>query len=225
MSAVILATALQSAAQPAAKEQSTQKPGDADFSALPKVEDMGGSLRLTFAVTKYTDVTVEVVDAAGKRVRALASGKLGPNPPAPLQTNSLKQTLTWDKKTETGQPAPAGCRMRVGLGLTANLDRIYDANGPGGIDSYVLGATTDDQGNVYVLSGSEAPRLTAFSRDNNICVYSSPILPIGRRRSSRVSAERRWPAASTCRWSTWTWYQRASTSPGCPRCTPRPVKA
>jgi DNA-binding beta-propeller fold protein YncE len=164
--AVSQAAALQSAEQLAAQVQSEQKPGECDFSAVPKAEDMGDSVRLTFSVTKYTDVTVEVVDAAGKRIRALAAGTLGPNPPAPLQANSLKQTLTWDKKTDRGQPAPAGWHLRVGLGLAADFDRIYDANGPGYIDEYVLGATTDDQGNVYVLSGAQEPRLTAFTRDN-----------------------------------------------------------
>src|SRR2546423_612253 len=92
--AVSQAAALRSAEQPVAQVQVAEKPGEADFSAVPKVEDLGGSLRLTFGVTKYTDVTVEVVDAAGKRIRALAAGKLGANPPAPLQANSLKQTLT-----------------------------------------------------------------------------------------------------------------------------------
>jgi hypothetical protein len=154
------ATALRSADQPAAQV------GEADFSAVPQVKDLGDSLRLTFGVTKYTDVTVEVVDAAGKRIRALAAGKLGPNPPAPFQANSLNQTLTWNKKTDAGQPAPPGCHLRVGLGLTASFDRIYDANGLGYINEYVLGATTDDQGNVYVLSGNDEPRLTAFTRDN-----------------------------------------------------------
>jgi len=54
------------------------------FSAGPEVSDLGDSLRLTFGVTEYTDVTVEVLDSAGKRIRALAAGKLGPNPPAHL---------------------------------------------------------------------------------------------------------------------------------------------
>src|SRR6516162_3730275 len=76
-----------------------------DFSSTPQVSDFGDRLRLSFAVTEYSDVTVEVLDSAGKRIRALAAGKLGPNAPAPFQANSLSQTLFWDKKTDSGQAA------------------------------------------------------------------------------------------------------------------------
>ena len=137
-----------------------------EFIPVPKVTDLGDSVRLTFGVTKVTDVTVEIMDAAGKRLCALAAGKLGPGAPPPFQANSLIQTLTWNKKTDTGQPAPPGSKVRVGLGLTANFERIYDANSLGCINEYVQGATTDDQGNVYVLSGTDEPRLAAFTRDN-----------------------------------------------------------
>ncbi len=99
------------------------------FNGTPQITDNGNSVTISFSVTEYTDVTVEAVDAAGKRIAAIAGGKLGPNPPAPLTANSLTQTLTWNKQTDAGQPAAAGWRVRVGLGMTANFDRVYGWDG------------------------------------------------------------------------------------------------
>lgn len=152
------------------------------FSAVPKVTDLGDSLRLTFGVTEYTDVAVEVLDQAGKTIRHLAAGKLGKNPPAPLQANSLTQTLTWDKKTDAGQPAPAGYRLRVGLGLTASFDRFYGGEVKGDLNSggggwRIKGVAVDKDGNVFVLVGdgwNMGSALVAHTRDNQ---YLRTLIP------------------------------------------------
>jgi hypothetical protein len=151
-----------------------------DFNPAPKVLDAGDSLSLTFGVTEYTDVTVEVLDPGGKCIRHLAAGKLGENPPAPFQANSLKQTLTWDKKTDAGQAAPAGCKVRVGPGMTASFDRFYGGEGRGdmtGVDMRVNGAAADDKGNVYLLlkdGWSMGSATLAYTQDNH---YLRTLMP------------------------------------------------
>jgi hypothetical protein len=151
-----------------------------DFIGVPEVSDTGGTLRLTFVVAQYTDVTVEVLDSAGKCIRHLAAGRLGPNPPPPFQANSLRQTLTWGKKTDAGRPAPAGCKVRVGLGMIASFDRFYGGEGRGdmtGVDMRVNGAAADDKGNVYLLlkdGWSMGSAMLAYTRDNH---YLRTLMP------------------------------------------------
>jgi hypothetical protein len=82
-------------------------------------------------------------------VRHLASGVLGANAPWPFKQDSLSQKLEWDGQTDTRKPAPAGCKVKVGLGLQAKFERnIWDPN-------YVLGPVvlgTGKDGEMYVGS-------------------------------------------------------------------------
>lgn len=94
-----------------------------EFSEKPKVVKQDKGYVISFASKAKCDATVAVVDKAGRVVRHLASGVLGDNAPAPFQKRSLSQKLVWDGKTDDGKPAPAGCKVKVGLGLKFTAER------------------------------------------------------------------------------------------------------
>ena len=96
---------------------------------------------------------VAIEDAKGKVVRHLVAGMLGKNPPAPLQPNSLAQTLTWDGKDDFGKALP-------GQYLKEKIPTRNEGNPPQaeGLDSAAIGPLpasnggirVDLQGNSYV---------------------------------------------------------------------------
>ncbi|MBK9777433.1 MAG: hypothetical protein IPP62_13950 [bacterium] len=62
---------------------------------------------LTCEMSARADVTLEIVDAAGRRVRRLWTGSLGPG----------SHRFHWDGRSADGRPAPAGVYVaRLGLG-------------------------------------------------------------------------------------------------------------
>ncbi len=134
----------------------------ASFASKPQVKKKGGGFEISFAVGSRTDVAVEII-RNGKVVRHLAAGVLGQKPPAPLRPG-LKQTLTWDGRDDAGRPvAPAGCTVRVGLGLKPKFDRVLGWKGEaiGSSENHntgVVGMAVDENGHCYALqSGSKKP--------------------------------------------------------------------
>ena len=99
-----------------------------EFAEKPAVEKKGGKYVITFASKGACDATIAIVDQQGKIVRHLASGVLGKNAPWPFQQDSLSQKLKWDGLTDDEKIAPAGCKLRVSLGLKAAFDKsiAYD---------------------------------------------------------------------------------------------------
>jgi hypothetical protein len=92
-----------------------------EFTEKPKVTKEGEKWVITFASKAKCDATVSVLGPDGKVVCHLASGVLGKNAPYPFQQNSLAQKIEWDGKNDQGKPAPAGCKVRVALGLKASF--------------------------------------------------------------------------------------------------------
>jgi hypothetical protein len=90
-----------------------------EFTEKPRLSAEKGKLKIRFAVKGFCDATVAVLDKDSAVIRHLASGVLGRNAPLPFSANSLAQTVEWDGLDDLGRPAPAGCRVRVGLGLKA----------------------------------------------------------------------------------------------------------
>jgi hypothetical protein len=120
------------------------------FTHTPTCTRAGEQVRIEFAVDRATDVAVTVEDAAGKVVRHLAAGVLGPAAPEPLKPDSLKQALTWDGKDDDGKPVAGGpLRVRVAAGMTPRLDGflLYDPDATPAIRSLAVGP----KGNVYVF--------------------------------------------------------------------------
>ncbi len=80
---------------------------------------------ITFASKGRCDVTVVVLNAAGRIIRHLGSGVLGPNAPRPFQKNALAQTIVWDGKNDQGHyvQEPNAHKVRVSLGLKPQFER------------------------------------------------------------------------------------------------------
>jgi NHL repeat len=95
------------------------------FTAGPKAISEKDSVKIEFAVNRDTDVAVEILDEKGNTVRHLVAGVLGENAPEPLEKDSLKQSLLWDRKDDLGRPVPAGAySVRIGLGLAPLLKKL-----------------------------------------------------------------------------------------------------
>jgi len=104
-----------------------------EFTEKPKVGRDGdpstGSGRdkvtITFASKAFCDATVAIEDAAGKILRHLASGVLGPNAPEPFQKDSLSQAVVWDDKNDKGEYVDDknSVTVRVSLGLRPRFER------------------------------------------------------------------------------------------------------
>ncbi|MFO7897692.1 MAG: hypothetical protein R6V58_01375, partial [Planctomycetota bacterium] len=141
------------------------------FAEPPTAVKRGKTVAIGFAAHRPTDVAVTVVDAEGEVVRHLAAGKIGggAKPPAPLKPG-LRQELVWDGTNDDGKPAGGGpFKVRVGLGLTAGLDRVIGWSGQrlGGVSGFAVGP----DGTFYLIAADSlyAHRITwvigAFSRE------------------------------------------------------------
>jgi hypothetical protein len=106
-----------------------RKTAGAKFVEQPAVSRDGVNFKITFEASPATDAEVAVVDGAGKVLRHLAAGLLGPNAPEPFKKGSLAQELIWDGKDDLGRPVLAeggksqGAKVRVRLGSRARLDK------------------------------------------------------------------------------------------------------
>lgn len=145
------------------------KKKQAGFSRGPKVSRQGNSAVIEFSTDTNTDVTVAVTGPDGKTVRHLAAGVLGENPPKPLQPGTLSQKLVWDGKDDDGKPVDMGkCKIRVGLGLSAEFERVI---GWRPSIPRINSLAVDEKGDLYVFSGGVAVD-HGHGPGNSIRVYS-----------------------------------------------------
>jgi hypothetical protein len=96
-----------------------------EFAAKPQITRNGDQVTIAFETRGLCDVTVAVEDSAGRIVRHLASGVLGPNAPEPLQKNTKKQAVVWDGKDDQGtyRDDKDTLTVRVSLGLKPQFER------------------------------------------------------------------------------------------------------
>ncbi len=132
-----------------------------EFAKKPEVTKKGDSWAITFQAKGACDATVSVVDKAGKVIRHLASGVLGKNAPSPFTQGSLSQSLEWDGKDDDGKPAPAGCTVRVSLGLDARFDKLETWALLSGIKPLAVGA----EGEIYAASAGLTGAIHVFGKD------------------------------------------------------------
>ena len=119
------------------------------FTSKPTVSRAGDKVRIDFAVDRQTDVAVFIENTDGEIVRHLVAGVLGRNPPAPLEPNSLSQSIDWDGKADYGKPAAGGpFKVRVALGLGAKYDKLLSSRPMNLAGSLRLGVGPD--GLLYV---------------------------------------------------------------------------
>ena len=133
------------------------------FRTPPTATREGDKVIVSFEVARKTDVEVSVLSEAGTVVRHLAAGVLGGErpPPPPLEPGPA-QRLVWDGRDDAGEPASGGpFRLRVGTGMHARLGGIL--GDPAALQGKVYGLSTDDDGNVYVASGSVYDATPVFS--------------------------------------------------------------
>ncbi len=124
----------------------------AAFADRPDVSIKGESAAISFGVKAPVDVTVHILDSQNRVIRHLACGKLGKNAPAPLQSDTLTQTLQWDMKDDMGENVPKGTyTVRVGLGMDVVFDRVLEWN-PYSL-SGIQGIATGPDGTLYVITG------------------------------------------------------------------------
>ncbi len=144
------------------------------FESKPEVKLSGSSAQIGFEVNTFTDVAVWIEDAKGERIRHLAAGMLGGNPPAPLKKDSLKQSLVWDYLDDFGKKAPAGqYKVKVGVGSKAVLDKEIGRNEtPKGINGLAVGP----DGSIYTIGGirDEWTDIMKFDRNGK---FLSMLLP------------------------------------------------
>ncbi|HLX63653.1 MAG TPA: hypothetical protein VKX17_20450 [Planctomycetota bacterium] len=97
-----------------------------EFTQKPVIVRHGDRVEISFASKSFCDATVAIENAAGKIVRHLASGVLGANAPAPLQKDSLAQTLIWDGKDDQDRyiDDKDSITVRVSLGLRPQFERV-----------------------------------------------------------------------------------------------------
>jgi len=93
---------------------------EVSFAEKPAFRKAGDGYEITFAASAPTDATVSILGPDGKIVCHYAAGMLGEKAQPPFG-KGLRQKLAWDGKTDLGAPAPAGCKVRVSLGLKAEF--------------------------------------------------------------------------------------------------------
>jgi sugar lactone lactonase YvrE len=147
-----------------------------EFAEQPAVKKEGDDKYvITFASKGRCDATVAIVNPDGRIVRHLAGGVLGDNAPEPFQRGTLNQRIKWDGKDDAGKPAPAGCRVRLSLGLTARYGLAINQSPY--IFQHISALACDAHGNLYVAE-PPAPRMPVnvrvFSRDGEYLRTVSP---------------------------------------------------
>lgn len=125
------------------------------FTKKPVAKKKGDLIIIDFSVNNYTDVAVYIEDTKGKILRHLVAGKLGEKAPLPLQKNSLKQSIEWDRKDDIGRILPEGkYQIRVGLGLQVKYAGMMFSKqkGPNNLTGGVIGLSCGKDGRVYVIN-------------------------------------------------------------------------
>lgn len=148
-----------------------------EFARKPTFRKLGKDrYEVSFASKGRCDAAVAIEDEAGKTIRHLVYGVLGPNAPEPFMKNSLEQTVIWDGKDDAGRyvERPERTQARVSLGLRATLDKVLGWHPKNvGSDRRVSAIAADPDG-VYVLTAGERPQLQAYGHDG---AYRRTLIP------------------------------------------------
>lgn len=161
------------------------------FKSYPSIATLPIGVRITFEVAQPTDVEMSVLDAKDKVVRHLAAGVLGGElaPPEPLQ-KSMRQSIQWDGRDDSGQTAIGGpFTVRLRMGLQSRLGGVIGS--AGALSGKVYGLATDENGNLYVGSGavySSAPVFSIKVFDSS-GKYLRTILPMPAHLTAKQAAE------------------------------------
>ncbi len=146
-----------------------------EFTQKPSVTRQGDRIEIAFASKGFCDATVAIETSAGKIIRHLASGVLGPNAPQPFQKNTLEQKIVWDSKDDQGNYVDDknDILVRVALGLKPEFERVlyYSPKKRIGEAAPLIQAAPDG---VYVFDTRGLDHLRAFDHDGN---YQRTVYP------------------------------------------------
>ncbi len=156
--------------KPAAREEVFE------FARKPEFRKIGRDrYEITFASKGKCDVAVAIEDGAGKVVRHLVAGVLGPNAPEPLRPDSLEQTLSWDGKDDFRRyvEEPEKCIARVSLGLKPLFDGVIGWH-PKDVIGDITGLAAGPEGVVVVTGGGYWQSVRLFGHDGK---YIRTLMP------------------------------------------------
>jgi len=167
-----------------------------EFEAAPALRRSGDQVSISFTTKSLCDVTVAIESPDGRILRHVAAGVLGPNAPEPFTKDSRTQTIVWDGKDERGKyiENASQCRVRVALGLRAQLERELLSDPKRRIGAG-LGVGIDPSGNlpvpllaacpegVLVGEGHGVDHLRLFDHDGN---YKRTIYPFPANKVDKV---------------------------------------
>jgi hypothetical protein len=96
-----------------------------EFASPPTISGEGDHIAVAFETKAPCDATIAIENEAGRIVRHLVSGVLGPNAPAPFEKGTLKQKVLWDGKDDQGNyiENKDALHIRVSLGMTPRFER------------------------------------------------------------------------------------------------------
>lgn len=155
-----------------------------EFAAKPNVTVEGDQVRIEFETKGFCDCTVAIENAAGRIVRHLACGVLGPNAPAPFQKNSRKQVIVWDGKDDQERyiDEKAALTVRVSLGLKPRFERNLLWSPHRRISNIAPLLSPAPEG-VYVFEGLGVDHLRLFDHEGN---YLRTVYPFPREKLPEV---------------------------------------
>ena len=147
-----------------------------EFTKAPIVNVVSNNeVSVEFEVKDFCDVTIVIEDASGNIVRNLVSGVLGKNAPEPLQKDSLKQKIIWDKKNDLGKYIDniEDFNLRVSLGLKPIFERtlFWSPYKRIGNNPPIFAASPEG---VFVFEGHGTDSLRKYNHDG---VYEKTIYP------------------------------------------------
>jgi hypothetical protein len=144
----------------------------------PSCRRDGDVWHIGFSVDRMDDVVVRAVDESGAVLHTIACGVLGPNAPAPLQAESLQQTIVWDGTDAKGQLIADVAAIEVGVGLAPRFDRFL-GHEPSQLSPYLSCLTVDQEGRVYVGLHTHRydPSLLRFDREGRYLDMAYPSDP------------------------------------------------
>jgi hypothetical protein len=161
------------------------------FEKTPAVTRHGDKVTIAFATKGFCDATVAVEDGAGKILRHLASGVLGPKAPPPFLRNTKEQAIVWDSKNDKGEYVDdiPNTVIRVSLGLRARFERhfLWSPHRPL-ITGYGMSQSFCAQPEgVYVYDGNMVDHLRLFDHQGQ---YIRTVYPFGSAERERAAGVR-----------------------------------
>jgi hypothetical protein len=156
-----------------------------EFTKKPSLARQGDRVTVSFETKGFCDVTVAVENAAGKIIRHLASGVLGPNAPEPFQRSRKSQAVVWDGKDDQGEYVDdvRHVSVRVSLGLKPRFERTLYWHPKRRVGMHHSPRMVAQPEGVYVYEGAGIESIKLFNHEGK---YVRTVYPFPADRVERV---------------------------------------